>query len=128
MEPAINVTLPSSNIFSGKEIGVVQKSIPPPVHTDKEILDNIIVKHGGTITFNPGRNNYCVVANIVTFFTKSYSKRMKLILATWIYKCVAAKECLPFESEDYFFIVETVSSSKPKIIPSISELFLLQEV
>ena len=57
MEPAINVILPPSNIFAGKEICVVQKSIPPPVHTDKEILDNLIVKHGGTITFNPGKYN-----------------------------------------------------------------------
>jgi hypothetical protein len=37
MEP-INVLFLSSMIFSGKEICVVKKSIPPPVHADKEIL------------------------------------------------------------------------------------------
>jgi hypothetical protein len=57
------------------------------------------------------REKYCVVANIVTKQnTKRYSKRMKLILPSWIYKCIAAQSCLPFEEEDYFYIVETVSS------------------
>ena len=37
MEP-INVLFLSSMIFSGKEICVVKKSIPPPVYADKEIL------------------------------------------------------------------------------------------
>jgi hypothetical protein len=44
----------SSLIFSGKEICVVQKTIPPPVSVEKLALDNIILKHGGSITFNPG--------------------------------------------------------------------------
>jgi hypothetical protein len=56
------------------------------------------------------REKYCVVANIVTLLTKSYSKRMKLIIPSWIYKCIAAQSCLPFEEEDYFYIVETVPS------------------
>jgi hypothetical protein len=37
MEP-INVLFLSSMIFSGKEICVVKKSIPPSLHANKEIL------------------------------------------------------------------------------------------
>jgi hypothetical protein len=44
----------SSLIFSGKEICVVQKNNSPPVSVEKLALDNIILKHGGSITFNPG--------------------------------------------------------------------------
>jgi hypothetical protein len=71
------------------------------------------------------REKYCVVANIVTLLTKSYSKRMKLILPSWIYKCIAAQSCLPFEEEDYFYIVETVPSMQLKIITRT--YLLLQE-
>jgi hypothetical protein len=71
------------------------------------------------------REKYCVVANIVTLLTKIYSKRMKLILPSWIYKCIAAQSCLPFEEEDYFYIVETVPSMQLKIITRT--FLLLQE-
>jgi hypothetical protein len=72
------------------------------------------------------REKYCVVANIVTLLTNSYSKRMKLILPSWIYKCIAAQSCLPFEEEDYFYIVETVPSMQLKMITRT--FLLLQEV
>jgi len=45
----------SSLFFSGKEICVVQRTIPPPVSVDKMELDNIILKHGGSLTLNPGK-------------------------------------------------------------------------
>jgi hypothetical protein len=53
MDPKLSVL--SSFIFSGKEICVVQKTIPPPVSVEKLDLDNIILENGGSITFNPGK-------------------------------------------------------------------------
>ncbi|KAI9554863.1 hypothetical protein GHT06_020140 [Daphnia sinensis] len=69
-------------------------------------LDNIILKRGGSLTFNPGKDTFCVVTDIVSLYTKSYCTRMQLILASWIHKCVAAQSCLPFQEEDFFFILD----------------------
>jgi hypothetical protein len=59
-----------------------------------------------------GKNTFCVVTDIVTLYTRSYTTRMKLIRPSWIRKCVAAKSCLPFEEEDFFMIPDE------KLIPS----------
>ncbi|KAI9550912.1 hypothetical protein GHT06_001717 [Daphnia sinensis] len=59
-------------------------------------LDNIILENE--------RNTFCVVNNIVNYYTRSYARRMNLILPSWLHKCVAAQCCLPFEEEDFFKI------------------------
>ena len=53
-----------------------------------------------------GKNTFCVVTDIVNLYTISYATRMKLILPSWIHKCVAAKICLPFQKEDLFIIAD----------------------
>lgn len=82
------------------------------IHNKCKHLLWICLLNASFYLFYAEKNTYCVVANIVTPLTKSYSKRMKLILPAWIFNCIAANKCLPFEEKDFFYIVETVLTSK----------------